>query len=541
MKLSLSRKPDAVAWSIEDVLERVREGQIRLPEFQRLFKWEADDVLQLFDSIVRGFPIGTLLFWKGATPSSVEGRPLESRPPLTSGRATELLWVLDGQQRLTSLAGVLLASGEPDDARFRIAFALDRDELIKIGVGELWPEMALPLAYILDSVNLMTWRGAKRPALDDRAQRRALEVGKAIREYRVPASIVVAEAEETARLIFDRTNATGKQLTKADVFKALHEGLGAQQPSSLEGLEKSVEDLGFGPLGDTLFLQAAAAVAGLDVTKMDHEALSKPELGSALPSTAAALRRALVFLRNDAHIPHSALLPYGFPVVALARFFHLFPAANPRSRELLSRWVWRGAISQKHWTYEQTYLRETLRAIKGADEEGEIQVLLGLLPKGPPAFEPAEYNLKSAHTRLHLLALLDLRPRDLATGAPLDGIGLIAKEGSAAIPLLSAEMTGDAKEDAARASVFGRVIQRPLGQERLLDLLGGPYADDPVLASLGLEREDVRAARAREPVPFAARRAQRLAKHVGAFFELRARWAASDRPSLSSMLVEDSP
>jgi hypothetical protein len=282
-------------------------------------------------------------------------------------------------------------------------------------------------------------------------------------------------------------------------------------------------------------------VAGLDVTKMDHEALSKPELGSALPSTAAALRRALVFLRNDAHIPHSALLPYGFPVVALARFFHFFPAANPRSRELLSRWVWRGAISQKHWTHEQAYLRETLRAIQGVDEEGEVQGLLRLLPKRPPDLELAEYNLRSAHTRLHLLALLDLRPRDLATGEPLDGVGLIAKVGSAALPLLSAETTGDAEEDAARASVFGRVIQRPLGHERLLELLGGLYADDQVLASLGLVRDDVRAARARDAEPFVARRALRLATHVHEFLDRRARWTASDRPSLSSMLVEDSP
>ena len=83
MKLSLSRKPEAVAWSIEELLEKVRDGKIRLPEFQRLYKWTSDDVVQLFDSIVRGFPIGTLLFWKGPVASN------EGRGPPTLGRMLE--------------------------------------------------------------------------------------------------------------------------------------------------------------------------------------------------------------------------------------------------------------------------------------------------------------------------------------------------------------------------------------------------------------------------------------------------------------------
>lgn len=539
MKLSLSRKPDAVAWSIEDLLEKVSEGQIRLPEFQRLFKWDSEDVLQLFDSIVRGFPIGTFLFWKGPAFSTQEGRALETQPAPPVERPSELLFVLDGQQRLTSLAGVLLSSGEPADDRFRIAFALDRDELMTVGIGEPWPEFALPLFHALDAVNLMTWIAAKRGSLAEPAQRRALEVGKAIREYKVPAYVVIADEEKTARLIFDRTNASGKPLRKAEVFKALHEGFGTQNPNSLEGLEKSVEDLGFGQLRDNLFLQTAAAVAGLDVTKMDHKALSNPELGSALPQTAAALRKALSFLRHDAHIAHAELLPYGFPVVALTRFFHFHPSPNPRSRELLSRWVWRGAITNKHWAHEQAYLRETLQAIQGLDEEVEVQRLMALLPKRPPPLQPGEYSLKSVQTRLYLLALLELRPRDLASGEPLDGAALIARFGSASVQPLVEGPSGEATEEAARASIFGRLIQRPMSHKRLWELLGGLYVDDSILASLGLDRADVAAARAGRP--FAQRRAARLSAMVADFLDRRARWDETDRPSLNSMLVEDSP
>jgi hypothetical protein len=539
MKLSLSRKPEATAWSIEQILEKVRDGEVRLPEFQRLFKWTGDDVLNLFDSIVRGFPIGTFLFWKAPPASMREGRPLEISASTPVAASSDLLFVLDGQQRVTSLAGVLLATEAPSDDRFRIAFALDRDELIRVPSSEEWPEFALPLFHTLDPVNLNTWVAAQQGKLSPATQRRAFEVGKAIRDYRVPAYIVVADAEETARLIFDRTNASGKSLTKAEVFKGLHEGLQAQRPNSLEGLEKSVEDLGFGPLRDNLFLQAAAAVAGLDVTKMDHGALSSPALGAALPATAAALRKALVFLRHDAHIPNADLLPYGFPVVALSRFFFLHPQPQPRSRDLLSRWVWRGALTHAHWAHEQAYLRETLRALQGADEEGEVQRMLSLLPKRPGTAEPGEYSLKSARTRLNLLALLDLRPRDLATGELLDGAALVLSRGSAAVQLLADENSGDPLEDAARATLYGRIIQRPMSRQRLLSLLGGLYATEAVVASLGLDAEDLSALFAGRG--FAVRRAAKLSKHVLDFFQRKARWSETDRPSLRSMLIEDSP
>lgn len=537
MKLSLSKKPEAVAWSIEDLLDRVRNGEIRLPEFQRLYKWEPADVVGLFDSIVRGFPIGTFLFWQRPAHSTSSGRALEHGAASAQPEVSPVLFVLDGQQRLTSLAGVLLSVSEPTEDSFRVAFSLDSDELIRVPAGAAWPPRTVPLFRSFDSVELMTW--ANEHGLDAASTRRALEIGKAIREYRVPAYIVIAEAEETARLIYDRVNSSGKALTKADVFKALHEGIAAQSPNTLEGLDRSVKDLGFGPLRESLFLQAAAAVAGLDVTKIDHHALARPELGAALPGVAPALRQALGLLQHDAHIPSSAFLPYGFALVALTRFFFHHASPRPRSRELLARWVWRGAITGKHWAHEQAYLRETLRLIEGKDEEAEVQRMLALLPRVPTRPAAKRFSLKSVETRLHLLALLELRPRDLISGELLDAASLIANEQGAAVLSLADEVDGDPVEAAARETIFARVIQRPSSRDKLLRALGGLHVSEVVLESLGLTREEVEAILSGKA--FAAKRQERLTLQFDDFFERRARWTESDRPSLGALIVEDEP
>lgn len=72
------------------ILANVEAGNIDLPAFQRGYVWKRRQVRQFFDSLYRRQPVGSLLTW------------LTSRP---DGSTTELL--LDGQQRVTSLYGVI--------------------------------------------------------------------------------------------------------------------------------------------------------------------------------------------------------------------------------------------------------------------------------------------------------------------------------------------------------------------------------------------------------------------------------------------------
>jgi uncharacterized protein with ParB-like and HNH nuclease domain len=50
--------------TIRRLLQRVTDGEIRIPAFQREFVWEPDRVQFLMDSIYKSFPIGTVLFWR---------------------------------------------------------------------------------------------------------------------------------------------------------------------------------------------------------------------------------------------------------------------------------------------------------------------------------------------------------------------------------------------------------------------------------------------------------------------------------------------
>jgi hypothetical protein len=106
--------PEATAKSIEDLLRDVRSGKVRLPQFQRSFRWEQKNILDLFDSIYHGYPIGSLLFWD--TDKHTEGTAaLFASVSFASPPRGGHLLVVDGQQRLTALVATLLREKRPDE------------------------------------------------------------------------------------------------------------------------------------------------------------------------------------------------------------------------------------------------------------------------------------------------------------------------------------------------------------------------------------------------------------------------------------------
>jgi len=85
---------------ISTILDHIDSGHMALPEFQRGYVWNRDQVRGLFDSLYRRHPVGGLLVW--ATESKTANHRGDG--PLAAG-VVKLL--LDGQQRMTSLYGVV--------------------------------------------------------------------------------------------------------------------------------------------------------------------------------------------------------------------------------------------------------------------------------------------------------------------------------------------------------------------------------------------------------------------------------------------------
>jgi hypothetical protein len=85
---------------LQQVLDLVDSGDLALPEFQRGYVWNRDQVRGLFSSLYRGYPIGGFMTWN----TKAEGASARGGPVAVDGTVKLLL---DGQQRVTTLYGVI--------------------------------------------------------------------------------------------------------------------------------------------------------------------------------------------------------------------------------------------------------------------------------------------------------------------------------------------------------------------------------------------------------------------------------------------------
>jgi uncharacterized protein with ParB-like and HNH nuclease domain len=209
-------KREAVTLPLEDVIEDVRKNRIGVPRFQRPLRWGQADVIKLFDSVQKEYPIGSILLWTTTRP--VSGRSIldYDDPPGPNAQ-----WVVDGQQRLTSLAKVLLADpNDPDiDIKYRLYFDVDSEEIVRAPKNRSIPPTWMPLSNVLDLNNLVEW--LSESGLSKVQRNAASSLAKRIREYRLSLFVVHSDDQIELQNIFDRVNSSGRRLKRSDVFNAL--------------------------------------------------------------------------------------------------------------------------------------------------------------------------------------------------------------------------------------------------------------------------------------------------------------------------------
>lgn len=412
-------RPKPTSYDIPQLVDRALDGLLRVPKFQRNFVWDPADVRKLFDSIWRGFPIGTLLLWRNrAEAGEVKLGPIQ----FDVEQRTDALWVVDGQQRLISLVGVLNKKYRSIDDRFEVYFDLRRGRFVTSSKSSV-PQTWLPLREALETRSLLSWLRNHDDDLEPHDFDVADALGGALRDYQVPAYIVENNDDAVLREVFDRVNSAGKPIRRAAIFHALFAS--DTDPGSPATVTESLKRLGFGEIEQLRVVQSMLALRGGDVQRDLHDEFSSGEdISDWYDKTEQALERAVKFLQGQG-VAHISLMPATFPLPVLAVFFYLHPEPDPWTLNLLSKWLWRG------WTHgfgkhgQTPALRQAVRIVhpkKGSPEEApsESDAALALI-RTVPDEEPGDLHLvpfrsAKASGRLAQLALAAQEPLTLDGG-----------------------------------------------------------------------------------------------------------------------------
>jgi len=535
---TLNRAPQALTFKVQELVLDARQGRLRVPQFQRDFKWNSEDVRRLFDSIYRGYPVGSLLMWRRK--QSPTGPTRVGPVHIPTPDMTDVRWLVDGQQRVTSLTAALTQARAPD-TRFDIYFdpASRKFELAGTrGPEEHW----VAVHHLFDAADLGEFLMDWAPGRDHRDWARSLlDAGRNIRDYSLPAYLIESDDVSVLREIFRRSNRSGKQLTEPEVFNALDSPTSAGQ-KPLEFIQHGIQSLNWGALDDKTLLAAVLANERLNPTlKIDrqfrYDSERKKLLEGASERLLPGFQAAITFLKHDASISNRRLLPYKTPLIVLPAFFSLHPDLTPRQRRLLVRWVWRGFVTGVHKPENRVHLREAakLAARDDLSVNDKLARLLSMVPgqeypwrigADDPRFSPT-----AAKQRVGLLSLSLLQPRDIETGQPIEVSDMLTEHGSDSIQKLTSAKIG------YQTTIANRILHTKNSKLlRMLSVRARDSIEDPVLLSHAVSAAAARALLQKDIGGFLKIRARAIERVVADRASAHAEWEADDTPAIRALL-----
>ncbi len=231
---------------ISTILDHIDSGHMALPEFQRGYVWNRDQVRALFDSLYRRHPVGGLLVW--ATEAKTTAHRGEG--PIAAGIVKLLL---DGQQRMTSLYGVV--RGKPpeffdgnEQAFTNLRFHLGTETFafyqpIKMQDDPLWVDVSQLMVSGQAGQEELIESLAERPEIGTKAVKYSSRIARLFGILDIDLHIdEVTGTDKTLDIvvdIFNRVNSGGTKLSKGDLALAK---ICAEWPDAREAMKAKLRE-----------------------------------------------------------------------------------------------------------------------------------------------------------------------------------------------------------------------------------------------------------------------------------------------------------
>ena len=404
-----AKDPKPEIMRLEELALMVKNGEIKLPKFQRPFVWKATDMLKLLDSIYKGYPIGSILIWNSSQKLNSE-RTISGFEVNAAGQNNyPTNYLLDGQQRLTTLCGALFWAGTDENSLWNIQFDLDSQEFKHAKEKNL--VNVFPLNKLIQTSDFIR-QCMKFDHHDKRDEyfKIAERLLKSIKDYKIAVVKIGDMTVEEVAPIFERINSTGRQLTIVDLMMAATWSNGFDLTAQIKIIRDECRQIGFDEIDDQIILRTIAAAADLGVNKEDIQKLrtkNQIQLTDASNLARKSLVSALGFLHEEIGIQDFSYLPYSFQLTYLGEFFRL--AVNPTTAQLehLSQWFWYTSVTRYFGTSSNTgQVSKDILNIRNF-ALGNVQRLFEITDINISRFLYDKFNLRTATSTTFALLLND--------------------------------------------------------------------------------------------------------------------------------------
>jgi hypothetical protein len=363
-------KPDDIY--LEDLLEDIAKGVYKIPKFQREFVWKSSQMIELFDSILKGYPIGSLLFWK------TEGYKTKNEigPYIIEQKSNEIRYVLDGFQRISTLFGVLINPKNVDKVNsselnnFSIFFDIKDNSFNFIRSRKNADIFSIPLYKIYDNREMFNYiRELDKEDISESDKSNYFEMVRNLHDilhkYKLPYVEIRGGDIKSAVEIFSRVNSRGTEISEDFMLSALSYNIetGFLLSDSITEFLNSLNHYNFEELKrDTVLNCISNGINGKIYFDVKIEDLvHNPNLELLVNSTYVYIVKAVEFLYKKLFIIDSRLLPYPSQLIFIVEYFKIHNNITNEQAEALKKWFWTTTYSNYFTVYSLSQQRSAFK------------------------------------------------------------------------------------------------------------------------------------------------------------------------------------
>lgn len=416
-------------FSIPDILNKVSSGQIRIPRFQRGFVWEPDRVAYLMDSIYKSYPIGSLLLWRTTERLANERNlgPFTLPPPEID---FPIDYVLDGQQRITSIFGVfqtsLVSDGTVDwlDIYYDLSANQNPQEtqFVALKAEDFNPDIHVPLDTFFNTKKY----GAYFRALNEEQSEIVEGVREKFQTAQIPYETTDTQDKSTVAIIFERVNRQGVELDTFQLLTAWTWNEDFELQEQFEQLGEDLKPFGFGDVGEdtNLLLRCCSAALVSDASPEALMEINGDDFRANFQKISNGIRGAIDFLRDNLAVQKISNLPFATMIVPLAVYFAVEGTQEPilpaDHRERLIRWFWRTAFSRRYSSGVLRNLKSDIEEVTNlrqnkASKLGDFHVAIE-----DDFFLRTTFSIGNVNSKTFILLIAQNSPLTFISGQPVN-------------------------------------------------------------------------------------------------------------------------
>lgn len=417
---------------VNNLVKRIEAGEVKIPPLQRPFVWEQNQIIDLLESIYKEYPIGSILWWETSetlpAERNIAGFKLPQRP-----ESHPFYYVLDGQQRLSSLYGVFCTDRTVDETEeeeykvdhsiFDIYFDCDEKKFVSVEnkqVGKTYVALKALFDPAKYAEALMAAPSAVRTVISNLYEK--------FTNYEVPIVVTKKRDFSEVGMIFERVNNTGTRLDLFDLMVAVTWTPDFHLQKEFKGIHEILKKKNFDGIKDKVILQSLSAILLESCRTAVITTLKGQVIRDNIGVLKESLKKAIDYLSTQLKVKSRAVLPHAHQVVPLCYFFSKINTPTAEQVKVINKWFWKTSFSNRYSAGTDKNVDEDISLFKDL-VENDNHGCFDSLKYAVTSEQLRNTRLMKSNpfSRAFIVLLANKAPKNLVNGSIVDtGIALSA-------------------------------------------------------------------------------------------------------------------